>query len=653
MRLIGIKNISFVCCGILLLMNSCSNKYDLDKVLLQEDDCVEQSSEIGIACDEEVVRVKQLIASLGYDTTTMVDEGEYYLIGGKYRFYKKNIENLSAQGAIPINTRMCSSGNDTLSIHYRKINISSVGDASGCNGMNYIVGAIQCWNAVNCDLQFNPEIGNDYSEEFPVNINVNFEHGSSGELVQLWGDMGDRSPLQNIAINTSNYLWTIIIDAGKGVELLTHALGEAIGLKEIEPSELESYMSANGNDISIMFSPKVAGIGNHWNTNIWSMGISTKDQLQLRAMYPKTTIPDLTLSWNKEHGEDDDKYLLVNKYYTLSFTSEIDCCEGLSKTVTIYKEDGSFVSTETTSGDSLELRFEKEGNYRIDFRVDDASLALPIHEQTLQVNVRNGFDWEDVEQVELSTPYEFRYYCEQPEDEDQNISINWSARECVFGDEDGEDFTMTTAGKNVVFTLNKNGCYLIRGEVSINNVPIDTVYCNITKMEKLPDNISIQKTGGVNMNYTPYTSSYYTNTQEILASYEYVMTLPTSEAISGRVGCLVESEYENRSWAIDSNCGVDSRKLNRCWLMRLNPVSWDNVVSSTEIPLRTLYWKNFTEEEQANGSPIWQYEYYTGRVYCPQDGIREVESMKLHELPLTCVSATMNESVVRMGFEYE
>ncbi len=648
--MIRIKSIVIIYCGALLLSVSCSNKYEFDTVLSQKDGCVEQLSRTGGVCEEEV-RVKQLIASLGYDTTTVSDEGEYYLVDNKYRFRKDDVLEKLTQGYSPINTRMCTSGNDTLAVHFRKINISSVSDSRGCNGSEYVAGAITNWNGVDSDLRFNPEIGTECSEDYPVDISILFEE-SAGTLVQLWVDVNSNSPVKSVVINTSNYLWTTIIDQGKGCELLTHALGEAIGLKNIEPSQVESYMNDNENDLSIMFSPKVAGMGDLWDVKIWSMGISSQDQLQLLAMYPKTTIPDLTLSWNKEHGEEDDKYLLVNKYYTLSFTSEIDCCEGLSKTVTIYKEDGSFVSTETTSGDSLELRFEKEGNYRIDFRVDDALLAIPIHEQRLQVNVRSGFDWDDVEQVELFKPYKLRYYYDETK-YISHTSISWYAKEMIFGVEGGNDFVFVTEADSCEITLNKNGCYFIQGVIKRGTMPIDTVCCNITKMDKLPEGISIQKIGGEYSSYTPYNSSYYTNTREILASYEYEMTFTSSVTTSGRFGCLVESEYENRSWAIDSNCGVDSRRLNRSWFMRLNPVSWDNVVSSTEIPLRTLYWKNFTEEEQVNGSPIWQYEYYTGCVYCPQDGIREVESMKLHELPLTRVSATMNESVVRMGFEYE
>lgn len=646
-----IKGVAFVCCGALLLCVGCSNKYDLDKVLSQEDDSVEQLSKICGTCGEEIVRVKQLIASLGYDTTIVNDEGEYYLVEDKYRFCKEVVRELLAQGYNPINTRMYSSGNDTLAVHFRKINISSVIDSWGCNGSNYVSDAIGNWNAVESDLRFNPEIGNDHSDDFPVNISVQFDR-SSGKLVQLWVDMNSKSPVKNVVINTSNYLWTIIENNGKGSELLTHALGEAIGLKKIEPSGVDDYMRENGGDVSIMFSPEVAGLGNHWDVNIWSMGISSNDTQQLCEMYPVTTIPDLTLSWNKEHGEEDDKYLLVNKYYTLSFNSAIGCCEGLSKTVTIYKEDGSFVSTRTTNGDSLELRFEKEGKYTVEFGVDDVSLAIPIHKQTLQVNVRSGFDWDDVEQVELFRPYKLRYYYDKTK-YISHTSISWSAKETIFGVDGGNDFIFTTEADSCEITLNKNGCYFIQGIIKRGAMPIDTVYCNITKMDKLPDGISIQKIGGENSGYTPYTSSYYTNTREILASYEYEMTIHSNVTMSGRLGCLVESEYENRSWAIDDGIGVDSRKLNRCWLMRLNPVSWDNVYSTTEVPLRTLYWKNFTEEEQANGSPIWRYEYYTGCVYCPQNGIREVKSMKLHELPLTRLSVAMNETVARMGFEYE
>ena len=112
MRLFRIKSIVLICCGALLLSVSCSNKYEFDTVLSQKDGCVEQLSRVGGVCEEEV-RVKQLIASLGYDTTTVSDEGEYYLVDNKYRFRKDDVLEKLTQGYSPINTRMSTSGNDT------------------------------------------------------------------------------------------------------------------------------------------------------------------------------------------------------------------------------------------------------------------------------------------------------------------------------------------------------------------------------------------------------------------------------------------------------------------------------------------------------------------------------------------------------------
>lgn len=50
----------------------------------------------------------------------------------------------------------------------------------------------------------------------------------------------------------------------------------------------------------------------------------------------------------------------------------------------------------------------------------------------------------------------------------------------------------------------------------------------------------------------------------------------------------------------------------------------------------------------------WRYEYYTGKVYCPLDGIREVDDLKVYNLPMQTVEANcVGFTKQRVGFGYE
>ena len=152
----------------------CNNKYSLDEIEIYDERITPENITTRSIGGNGIEQAKQLISQMGYDVTKVEDKGMYFLVADKYRFYKDDISAFLLENPNNINSRIATSGNDTLGVHYRKINISAVYDSYGCNGYSHVASALTRWNNVGCDIQFNTEIGNNEHPDFPFNMTVEF-----------------------------------------------------------------------------------------------------------------------------------------------------------------------------------------------------------------------------------------------------------------------------------------------------------------------------------------------------------------------------------------------------------------------------------------------------------------------------------------------
>lgn len=319
--------------------------------------------------------------------------------------------------------------------------------------------------------------------------------------------------------------------------------------------------------------------------------------------------------------------------YTLVL-QDANCCTSQSfwqYSVSLSKGTKDVTSrfvTPLDSGKAFQLRISEYGQYTLIVRALDRNLQV-VHckEFTLYVPKCN-FIYTATDMVNFDEEYTFRFDYWHPNH--LNPSVNVSITEEMFGLSDSEDnfsVTYNQAELSCDIAISCPGCYFVRIDLMDGNKVLDTRLCNITKMIRVPETTTISYASG-SSNITPYIEG--NTAYNIEGRYFYDIRFGNIEDYE-RFACIVESEYENRNGF--SEDGVYQRRIDRQWHRNLY-IFRDNVLkANAKYSLPTLYFKTSpipTEE----GFERWKYEYYTGYVYCPLDGVREVEDKVLYKLPL-------------------
>lgn len=429
--------------------------------------------------------------------------------------------------------------------------------------------------------------------------------------------------------------------------LVMHAVGESLKFASVDTYSIY--------EPSIMMSEDLL----EDRPNLWC-DFTANDLVAIANAFPKQDEPQFTYQWspNVEITYEQAYLLTEGINYTLTISSNATCCTSSTGTafgIDIKKSDSTstngivFTKVDGTSN-KFNVRIDNEGQYMLTAWVNDGNNISGLHQQTVELSVLGGveeFVFNAPDTMLLHTPYKVNYvHTAHP-----TRTVEYSIREIMFDNGTGRNATLVQSGDSCTVTLNKYGCYVLNAIVKENGQVVARKFINMTKMLDLPNRdrttILLDET-----NYD-YTDTAITNI-DTLSSYSYCLIMPPIPK-SDRFACLVESEYEIR------NGYSAGRRIDRRWFLKLNLLQIHESTSAYVIQiakryqLPTLYKLiDVTHTPIAEGFTGWRYEYYTGRIYIPLDGMRMVNSNIISQQPLGYINIQtegFTPTRVGMGFE--
>ncbi|MBP3439884.1 MAG: hypothetical protein J6K24_01350 [Tidjanibacter sp.] len=449
-----------------------------------------------------------------------------------------------------------------------------------------------------------------------------------------------------IYINRKNKLWTDIIKDKYNPQylfLIMHTVGEALGIESIMTYDeaTRSIMM----DETLLYSHKEL-----WNgmTHCW---------YDIQNIYPERDEVQFTYSWlpEPENTYGDVLYLQKGNTYTLEINSFASCCTSSDNylfDITAVNEFGDYatISQHHNTNNTFDITFNKGGCYTLTSWVNDGAIAL-LHKQSITVYVlENELYFNGNQEITFNQNIDIYYRYYHPDH--NNITYSFDIEEIIFYNTT-TDVGLSQNNNKCSITLHDHGCYILEAIVKNNNIPIDTIYCNITNVLTMPNDIAIIKRSTDNP--TPYTISEEQTSELdsfIYSTYQYDISFGAT-SYNSRFGCFIESEYENRNEFSTYPATNSERRTDRQWYMRLHPFIKNGLINDHIYSLPTLYWI-VNNEPNEFGFPRWRYEYYTGYIYCPENGIRVVEGKGILQQPLKIVEAnTIGFNIQRIGHQYE
>lgn len=578
---------------------------------------------------------KEIIASFGYDTTIFEDKEDYYLVDKTYRFYKKDLPCINDSYSKLKYTR--SASEQTIPPHYRHISIS----LSDYSIASLFENAACMWNNVNSDIQF--EISNyDANPDFPVKISILLEASTdpSQDFIELTPH--SKIPqLYSVNVNTNHSLWSSLQYEDKLDHLAMFILGRIIGIEEI---------STLGYNDTIMYSPSLAAL----NPGIvWCNGLSIFDSGYLTQKYPLTKISNYSINFSPALFGTDEHFVITGQPYTITIKNNTECCKNINVTRSFVVTDthgeditNNVLTYDTTDENKVTIIFPENGTYTFYFSVIDNNLDYisPIHTEAISVTARGRrFEWDAVSSVQLGTTYKIRYIPDIPDQQTRvgNYQIAYYLRETMFSNgniiansEQRSQFAdLSVNNDECSVVLFKTGCYYLEAVTTLDGVTLNTDYCNITKLPRLPQEAELRLLNAYNESMV----SGLENNEDTLPKKDslfYALRFPNANSTgssNNRVGYLVEYEYE------EMHSDMHPRRLDRQWHLDYHTIEHTSLKISKTLP--PLYYRYGSTYD-------WRKEHYTGHIYCPTDGIRETETMSLLELPMQRVIAQGYENII-------
>lgn len=588
---------------------------------------------------------KEFLYECGYDTTAMEVYDEWYIVEKRYKITKDVL--LKDRALLQSNTF---DNDKILSAHFQKIYFD-VG-TQDINCFSIMNNAVKMWNNVGSNLQFQTQqLLEDNTEQYPFSVRVVFTTqpliGSDLINVELSSVVNREVLPKKIEVNIGHSKWKLLSSNPIQKDcLMAHVIGRIVGLSVIEPSEdnLGQYPTSD----SIMTSYEFI---NKNNTQVWPYGITYSDAEQIREKFPIVAPVVFSYNWKPiPEVQNNIYYVLQNVDYTLTMPFPSCCNKDYPIAFCMeVKNNGSPARDVVMSrvGDALNMfrfRFERVGVYNITIWTQDNDVAN-LHKQSIEVRVcAKSFTLPVVDEMQLNTPYYVKYNYSHPDY--PNAIVDYQLMGEVFfdkGNASNVHISVVNGGANV--TLSQNGSYYIAAIVKDNGVPVDTAYCNLTKMVRLPNNIHMRKLNTYRSDITPYTTPFIDTVNPIIAQYHYQIGFPATTSVQGgRFGCLIQSISEKRNHFDYSELSDASRRVDRDWTTNYSVFTKAYYPSSSTLfDLPPLYWlQNATPNE--DGFLRWCYEYYTGTVVCPLDGIYAVDSMRVQDLPMQSVSVSVQDA---------
>lgn len=320
---------------------------------------------------------RQLLEFLGYDTRTMIERDDYYLLAPNTVILKEDIPELRNNPQ----TRM-QRGYGLLSEEYQTIYLNDDGISDYAD---LLAQAVEEWNKIsNSNIKF--------VFDNTASLAVNFV-GDGG------GDIFDPVSIQNPSSN-GQYGKTVVLNYAKALPLLSeptrgkyfmmHILGHIVGFGHavVDPFAMPDGNHINGTTVSdtesIMRSEN--DILNGRNGEKWT-GFSEWDIKAVQFLYPPKEKPSFTFDCVPAGTGTDGLTLAMGSTYTFTAKYVFSSCPNPKYQITVKKTSGlgaSEYELHETGNGIYTIKFTKGGDYKISVKVTNATQSNLI-ERTYSV----------------------------------------------------------------------------------------------------------------------------------------------------------------------------------------------------------------------------------------------------------------------------
>lgn len=390
---------------------------------------------------------RQLLEYLGYDTHTMIERDEYYLLAPNTVILKEDIPELRNNPQ----TRM-QRGYGLLSEEYQTIYVNDDGISDYAN---LLAEAVEEWNKI---LNSNIEFVFDNTASLVVNF-VGDYAGDQFDPVSIQNPSSSGQYGKTVVFNYSKAL-PLLSDPTRGKYYMMHILGHIVGFGHAvtDPFAMPDGKFINGTTVSdtesIMRSEN--DILNGRNGEKW-IGFSKWDIKAIQFIYPPKEKPSFTFDCVPAGTGTDGLTLAMGTTYTFTAKYVFSSCPNPKYQVTVKKTSGlgaSEYELKETGNGIYTIKFTKPGSYKVSAKVTNATQANLI-EKTYHVYALDPY---------LTAPQDFTLGqdCTFTVKFDYPNSVNPPYTISVIPPESENDYAITEQ-KNTSFNIrfNTQGAYKI------------------------------------------------------------------------------------------------------------------------------------------------------------------------------------------------
>lgn len=321
---------------------------------------------------------KNFVESLGYDVSTFIDAGDYYIVGDDYFVKKERLATIKQDSSYQ--QAMNSTAYDPYLIYEDRLvpicEKISIGHSTNIAD-SMIDAAIEEWNDIDfCNLEFTSRHSDQaHANGYPVDIQGYYF--GSGKLIRE-----DMAPIagtpQSVTIDLANPIF-MGFNEEQTKNFIMHLIGHIIRLGDLPDYQL----SFNPNSIMKPHSELTTS-----NNNIWS-GLSNEDKSSLADTYPIPGESSLSYELNTILvNPTDDMRIKAGASNTLNILYEnyyYESNNGIRYEYKVLSGEEEYKSGRITNS-SLNLKIDDAGSYTFTLNIYAGNSLLEEHETNLYVH---------------------------------------------------------------------------------------------------------------------------------------------------------------------------------------------------------------------------------------------------------------------------